>query len=271
MLLQLLLLLPFSLAFHLQNAKITLSDGVSSRDYTLPSGTVPTLELSRTSTLSFSGTVDNTPHQAMLIFHDAHSRSDYSTLLKVRKGGKIRYHLDLSKPPSALLSRFPSGRCSLSLVLGSFSSSEASSTTLAELKIDDHLLSSALAGAKDSTPTEWEVEKYAALPELSWTFREPEKSVWTITALFWSLVVLSPWAVFAALTSNINLVKRKAITPKTTAFLLSLFSVDASIFIYWTSLNLFQAAPLFAVTSILTLFTGKNALSEIKRQREGSH
>lgn len=51
-------------------------------------------------------------------------------------------------------------------------------------------------------PREWEMERYSAREELSWTFREPRKLIGSAKAFFGLALVLSPWFLLAALVGS---------------------------------------------------------------------
>ncbi|KAL8277029.1 hypothetical protein RQP46_010563 [Phenoliferia psychrophenolica] len=205
------------------------------------------------------------PHQAMLLWTCPTTNQQVLSTVKVRKGGKGRYELDLSRAPSTLLS-LPSP-LSLSLLIGTFASPSALSLPLGSFSFSPSLTSS--LPAEPSPPAGWETERFSLMPEITWTEREKEKTVGSFKAILGTVVVLAPWTIFLGVIASLSLPVSIS-SPSSLAFLASLFSFEALLATYWRSdtMKLIPTLPVFALIALATALSGRRALGVLKVRRE---
>ena len=147
-----------------------------------------------------AGAAAKEPQQVSALFGSA-SRSDQSVSvpLRIRKAGKARLELDLSRSSftPALAALGPDVR--LSLIAARFGACPAPLLIdLATLELGVDLLARAGTGA-EAPPAQWEVERFSKRPEIAWTFRTGEKPIAAVISATYALafVVGAPWILLA--------------------------------------------------------------------------
>lgn len=82
---------------------------------------------------------------------------------------------------------------SLELLVGHFSAPEALRIPLGTFDFAPQLTAQLAA---ESTPAGWEADRFALMPEITWTERAKEKTVRSPLAFLGLVVVLAPWLVY---------------------------------------------------------------------------
>lgn len=157
--------------------------------------------------LSFFVTLDGAPvqpAQTMLLWlpTDAseHARTrDYLGAVKTRKSGKGSYSLVMARAPTALLSLSVTGHVSATLLVA-----VAGDVAPLRIALGDFVLAPSLTlpfpfPPNEDLPRAWEVERYAEMPPLAWTFAAAEKRIGVIKAAGGSIAVLAPWVVLLSI------------------------------------------------------------------------
>ncbi|KAI0314998.1 oligosaccharyl transferase delta subunit [Amylostereum chailletii] len=198
------------------------------------------------------------PHQTFLRFLDETSGEEGIQPLKVSPSGKVKFELNMARPPTSLP---PSGDAPLkvSLILGSFVHSPAK-FDLFDLAIPPSL----------PAPHHPEETTFHPLPEIQHTFRPDQKLPPAfISAVFVGLVV-SPWAVLLGLWGSVRPRVPRLFSPSIFPFTLSLVAIEVLLFFYWVELRLGQVLFYGAGATLVTAFTGKQALGSIAARRVGN-
>ncbi|ORY92725.1 hypothetical protein BCR35DRAFT_298229 [Leucosporidium creatinivorum] len=261
-------------------AKLSILDSVGitthSNEFTSASPPTPSHHsLSPQDTLRLSLSLSNNdqpfiPHQAMILWEPStiaekgQRGRDHLSLIKVRKGGKAKFELDLSRAPTSLLS-LSTGPITATLLVGH------PNTTPLRIPLGSFTLPSSLVlpfpyPPQEDLPKAWEVERYSKMPELSWTFRGKEKAVNPVVALGGLAFVLSPWVVLGGATLHLS-PSLTTPTPSIFAFLTLLLSFEALIVLYWTSLKLIPTLPYFGLLAVGLAWTGRRALGDLRSRR----
>ncbi|KFY92057.1 hypothetical protein V500_04341 [Pseudogymnoascus sp. VKM F-4518 (FW-2643)] len=220
-------------------------------------GPAGTLKLSLTTTT----TTPSRPHQAFLTLTDPTTGLSTSFALQTRTTGTASLDLPYASLPSALLS---SPSLSASLVLGSFGSVPASSTTLFNIA-----LSSDESIAQDSKPL-----RYGKLPEIHHIFAPDQSSPPRVISVFFALavlgtlpVVLGAWALVGGNAGHVG--AALAAAPVSHGlFFGSLVAMEAVFAAYYVSWRLFEVLPLAGVVGAVAFVSGSKALSEVQARRE---
>lgn len=133
-------------------------------------------------------------------------------------------------------------------------------------------------------PREWEMDRYSPREEIAWTFQEPRKPVSGFKALIGLGAVLGPWLILAGLVSRSkstdglqslngfrkcqvgqvmpSLSVSSSAASSALPFLISFAALEGSIAAYWVGLiTVWTFMPCVAVTGLLSLLSGKSALS----------
>ncbi|KAM0787695.1 hypothetical protein ACM66B_003756 [Microbotryomycetes sp. NB124-2] len=211
------------------------------------------------------------PHQAMVLWQaqspdeQAQPGRDYLSTVKVRKGGKAKWELEIARASPNILS-ISRGPISLTLLVASPDEPDAIKVALGAVTIPSSLALPHPYPATDKLPKGWEAERYGKMPEIQHTFRPQEKRVSSVIALGGTLVVLGPWLVFLTILPQLEL-NTNLLTTNVLAFLLTFCAFEGLIFLYWTSLNLLPTLPYFGLLGLVTAFTGRRALGDVRLRR----
>ncbi|KAK4056869.1 hypothetical protein OIO90_002119 [Microbotryomycetes sp. JL221] len=210
------------------------------------------------------------PHQAMILWQSQPSSlsepaRNFMSVVKVRKGGKAKWEMEIARSPSEILS-LSSGPVTASLLIGSPETSKALRIELGSFVLPSVLVLPFPYPSNEKLPKAWENERHSKMPEIEWTFRPLEKRVKTVVALGGTLVVLAPWVVFAGILTQLEL-RLTAPSTNVLLFLVSITAFEALIFFYWTSLKLLLALPYFGALALVTAATGRRALGDLRTAR----
>lgn len=215
------------------------------------------------------------PHQIVVSLTDAENEEiAYTSIVTVkRSSGKATWNQRFNRLPASL-TQSKSGLLKASLLVGSFDHSTTPvRLPLATIKLPSSLL-------QDSAPLTPRQRKEAQQgfgrhEDHFHTFAKPAadqmpaKSITTLAA-FLTLVV--PWAVFFILYKQIApSLNIQTPSPRASPFVASLIALELLAFIYWQGfgLTLFKLIPWLLAFSTVTLFTGRNALQEMRKVRLG--
>jgi len=197
------------------------------------------------------------PQQAFLRLYDSETQEEGIIPLRVTSLGKVKFQLDMNKPPSSLP---PSGSNSLkaSLILGSFVHTPVK-WDLFDLKLSPSL----------PAPTLPEEEIYHRRPIIEHTFRPDHKAPPRIISAFFSILVLSPWLGLVIAISQLPQRLPNLLSPSVLPFIITLAGFEGLFFKYWVNLKIGEVLLYSAGFAILTLTTGKRALTALSNQRLG--
>ncbi|KAL1925538.1 uncharacterized protein VTP21DRAFT_421 [Calcarisporiella thermophila] len=199
------------------------------------------------------------PHQAIAIFSQKETGEQISRVLQVRESGRARLEL-----PTGDAIDSP-GAYNVELVLGTFD---------APLPLIYKIGTVVLPGSSKSERSTRTV--YGVKPEITHTFRQPEKTApeWVNKAFV--LIVLSPWLlliigwVAIGITPSYlsPLFSSTSTLIYSVAFFATLLSIEYLLYLYWVRLNIFQAIAGLSVLGLGAFVTGQRALTEIQVRRE---
>ncbi|KAK4047732.1 hypothetical protein OIV83_005240 [Microbotryomycetes sp. JL201] len=212
------------------------------------------------------------PQQAVVLWQaqSPHERGqpgrDHQSVVKVRKGGKAKWELEIARAPADVLS-ISRGPISLTLLVGSPDEAEAVRVALGTVTLPSSLALPHPYPAIDKLPKSWEAERYLKMPELQHTFRPQERRISPVIALGGTLVVLAPWIVFFAILLQLGSLDTSLLSLNIIAFLCIFCVFEGLIFIYWTSLKLLPTLPYFSLLSVVTAVTGRRALGDLRARR----
>ncbi|SCZ99237.1 BZ3500_MvSof-1268-A1-R1_Chr3-1g05896 [Microbotryum saponariae] len=212
-----------------------------------------------------------TPQQNFLVWQalDPKERGqpgrDHVIPLKIRKGGKAKWELDLSRAPVDILA-LSTGPISLTLLVGDPKHPRGLSIPLGTFTLAPSLVLPFPQPPLSSLPKSYEIERYSKMPEIAWEFRKPEKRVGLFKAGLGLIAVLSPWVVLFGVIGSVQL-KLRTPSFSTLSFLGSLTSLELLTIYYWTSLKLLPTIPYFIALALLTALTGRNALGDMRKAR----
>ncbi|KAL0580219.1 hypothetical protein V5O48_001812 [Marasmius crinis-equi] len=254
--------------FTLQSPKVVLrsSDGTQLRSEPLSLAQkidIP-LNLTDTDTLKITFQVVNKetgkgvqPQQTFLRFYDAESTEEGIQPLRISSEGKVKFELNMAKPP---LSLPPTSKSPLqvTLLLGN-SQYKPLKTHLFDLYVPPSL----------PAPVHPEDALYHARPEIHHTFQPaPKTPPQVVSAVFAGLVVGLPWLALIGMWSQLtNLRLPNLLSPHIVPFTLTLGAFEVLLYKYWVELKLGQVLFYGAILGVVTVFTGKHALSNIAERR----
>ncbi|KAK9898502.1 hypothetical protein P389DRAFT_167021 [Cystobasidium minutum MCA 4210] len=197
--------------------------------------------------------------------------------LQPKKGGRYRFEWDLSSPSNAYkediltIARLSEGRLKARLMAVNAKARDDPRTLYMDLGTVAILDEEYYRDNKmKKYPREWEMERYGAREEISWTFREATRPVSSFKALIGVGAVLAPWFLLLGLTSQILPSLSVTPSPSSLPFLLSLSALEGSIASYWVGLiTVWTFMPCVAAIGLLSILTGKSALGSKMKERIG--
>ncbi|KAG6865963.1 hypothetical protein C0991_010219 [Blastosporella zonata] len=195
------------------------------------------------------------PHQTFLRFYDEKSGEEGIQPLRVTNGGKAKFELNMARPP---LSLPPTSDAPLkvTLLIGSPLHSPLS-VSLFDLVVP----------ASQPPTVHPDEASFYPLPEIHHAFRSEQKLPPRPISMLFSAVVLSPWLVLLALWSQVSIRVPHLSSPSIFPFVATLGAFEALLVWYWVDLKLGQVLAYGAVLGLVTIFTGKQALSKIGDNR----
>lgn len=151
---------------------------------------------SNSAALNSRGSPDQSLHRANA------QASSVSIYLAPKKASKYRWEWDLStasREDILNVARLGEGSFKAQIFLSPTTESGMEPTLKDVGSV--HIADQEFLNTKSSRkyPREWEMDRYSAREELRWTFREARKPIGGVKALIGLVLVLSPWALLAAL------------------------------------------------------------------------
>ncbi|KAK1224474.1 hypothetical protein PQX77_012648 [Marasmius sp. AFHP31] len=254
--------------FVLQSAKVVIRspDGTALRSepLSLTQKVSSPLNLTESNIMRLSFQVVNKdtgkgvqPQQTFLRFYDAESTEEGIQPLRISSDGKVKFDLNMAKPPLSLPPTSTSP-LQVTLMLGN-SQYKPLNTHLFDLYIP----------ASQPAPVHPDDALYHARPEIQHTFNPaPKAPPKTISAVFAGLVVGLPWIVLIGLWSQLtNLRLPQLFSPHIIPFTVTLGAFEVLLYKYWVELKLGDVLLYGAILGVVTVFTGKHALSNIAERR----
>ncbi|KAF9262185.1 oligosaccharyl transferase delta subunit [Marasmius fiardii PR-910] len=197
------------------------------------------------------------PQQTFLRFYDANTTEEGIQPLRISTSGKVKFELNMAKPPSSLPPTFATP-LQVTLLLGN--------SQYKPLKINLFDLHVPPSYPVAEHPDE---ALYRKRPDIQHTFRpEPKTPPKVMSAVFAGLVGGLPWVLLIGLWSQLtNFRLTHLLSPHVIPFTLTLGAFEVLLFQYWVGLKLGEVLLYGAVLGVVTLFTGKHALSNIAERR----
>ncbi|KAG7086663.1 hypothetical protein E1B28_002603 [Marasmius oreades] len=197
------------------------------------------------------------PQQTFLRFYDANTTEEGIQPLRISTSGKVKFELNMAKPPSSLPPTLTSP-LQVTLLLGT--------SQFKPLKLP--LFDLFIPPSHPATEHPDEV-LYRKRPDIEHTFRpEPKTPPKVVSAVFAGLVAGLPWAILIGLWSQLtNLRLTHLLSLHVVPFTITLGAFEVLLFQYWVRLKLGEVLLYGAVLGVVTLFTGKHALSNIAERR----
>ncbi|KAF8637856.1 hypothetical protein AX17_002482 [Amanita inopinata Kibby_2008] len=195
------------------------------------------------------------PHQTFLRFYDAQSGEEGIQPIPVTSSGKAKFELNMAKPPSSLP---PTATAPLrvTLLIGA-----PNYTPISADLFDLHVPPSHPA------PVHPDEASFHPLPEIKHTFHaEQTLPPRPISAVF-STLVLSPWFALLGLWAKCAPRPTYLFSPHVLPFIATLGAFEVLLFCYWVNLRLGQVLLYGTVLGLVTIFTGKHALTTIASRR----
>ncbi|KAL6243858.1 hypothetical protein RBB50_009292 [Rhinocladiella similis] len=209
------------------------------------------------------GKTTKRPHQAFLLVQDSSKKLDISYPLSIKESGKAKLELTQKDLPSQFLRS--STPLSASIVIASFGSSEGYNSEAFPLAIE--------LDPNIPVPVADKGVRYGKLPEIHHIFRsDPKSPSIAISSLFLLFVIATFSPLIGAwgyLGGNINhLSKALSDAPLSHAlFVGSVFGIEAVLFLYYTTWNLFQTLPVLSALGVVAFLSGSRALTEVQERR----
>jgi len=189
------------------------------------------------------------PHQTFLRFYDEISGEEGIQPLRVAASGKVKYELNMARPPASLPPTSADSSLKVSLIIGSFVHSP--------LKYD--LLDLTIPASQPVTPHP-EEHTFHSLPAIHHTFNLEQQLPPSIISAVASVLVVSPWLVLLGLWSNISPKVPHLFSANILPFTATLAAFEGLLFWYWIDLKLGQVLLYGGVLGVVAIMTGKNAL-----------
>ncbi|CAK5279991.1 unnamed protein product [Mycena citricolor] len=196
------------------------------------------------------------PLQTFLRFYDPKSGEEGIQPLRVTPSGKVKFELDMSKPPLSIPPT-TSSPIEVTLILG------AAKYSPATMHLFDLTLPESGAPIHPEEPT------FHLLPVIEHSFRPPQKVPPRPVSALFAILTLSPWAVLLGLWSQVFPGAPYLLSPTILPFIATLGAFEVLLVYYWIDLKLGQVLLYGAVLGVVTLFTGNTALSTIGARRLG--
>ncbi|KAJ9621106.1 hypothetical protein H2204_012000 [Knufia peltigerae] len=221
------------------------------------------------------GKTTKRPHQAFLLVQDSSKKLDISYPFSIKESGKAKLELVISsftfrtlkKTQKDLPSQFlrSSTPLSATIVIASFGSSEGYNSEAFPLTIE--------LDPNVPVPVVDKGVRYGKLPEIHHIFRtDPKSPSIAISSVFLLFVIATFSPLIGAwgyLGGNVNhLSKALSDAPLSHAlFVGSIFGIEAVLFLYYTTWNLFQTLPVLSALGVIAFLSGSRALTEVQERR----
>ncbi|ORY23713.1 Oligosaccharyltransferase subunit Ribophorin II-domain-containing protein [Naematelia encephala] len=252
---------------------ITSPNGLNDATYPLKEPTPLSFPITLTddSTLKLSFSVVDTssgegvfPQQAHLLFHDPKG-DDVTLPIALKSNGKASFTINGAKIPTSLAQTH--GTLHLTLLLSSLSAHDPLLYPLGTLILPPTSLRLPPRKRHDLPPRAGE-PAFKPEQELFHTFRQDEKTVGFVKSALGTGLVLSPWAVLAALFGKVSgELDFKSPPLSSWLFLSSLAALEALILTYWVALKLYHLLAVLIPLSLASAYAGKIALGSLREKR----
>ncbi|KAI3616361.1 hypothetical protein WG66_012621 [Moniliophthora roreri] len=200
------------------------------------------------------------PQQTFLRFFDPKSGEEGIQPLRVAPSGKVKFELNVAKPPASLPpTPNPNHPLQTTLLLGAPSYSPIS-IELFDLYVPQ----------SHPTLVHPDAASFHVQPEIHHTFRpEPKAPPRAVSAAFTGAVVVAPWLILIGLWSQISFQPTaRLFSPHIFPFIVTLGAFEVLMYKYWVELKLGQVLGYGAALGIVTVFTGRHALLNIAGKRK---
>jgi len=245
---------------------ITSSKGEQIRSEQISlSGTPPALQLGPKDTLRLSfqvvedvGEMNGVqPHQTFLRFFDEASGEEGIQPLRVSSSGKVKYELNMARPPTSLPPTTADSSLKVSLIIGSFVHSP----------LKHHLFDLNVPASQPVVPHP-EEHAFHPLPVIHHTFRPEQRLPPIFISALFSTLVASPWLVLLGLWTNIDPKVPHMLSVNILPFTATLVALEGLMFWYWVDLKLGQVLLYGSALGVVAMLTGKKALVTIGEHRK---
>ena len=214
--------------------------------------------------LTFTAKLDDLakkPHQAMLVIANPNGL-EQTVVVPVKQNGRGTFTF----ASSDLNEHLKVSQLELSLILGGFGDDEAAEIKLATLEV--------LSDAKVPYTLPVSPLRYAALPEITHTFKPDQVMPPVVVSIGFSLVLglgvlglLSAWMTLGVNVDAMSSALQKAPIAYT-VFIGSLVSIELLFVVYWLQLRILAALALLGGLSVPLFFSGRFALREVEARRK---
>ncbi|KAF9972452.1 hypothetical protein BGZ73_004434 [Actinomortierella ambigua] len=209
------------------------------------------------------------PHQAMIRFQsqDEHSDSILVPGTVSKSSGRGRVEIDLGSSITDERFKYDTRQYSMELLIGGFVQDlESYKYELGTIKIEAPTSNPAVRPARVS---------YTAQPEIHHQFRPDQKLINVFVSGTFTVLVLLPWLVLAFLWSKLNIrfepLRALGQNPvdvfMALLFLVSLFSIETTLYSYWVGVTLFPTLQQLGVWSVIAAISGRSVLSAVQKRR----
>ncbi|KAF5330170.1 hypothetical protein D9611_010525 [Ephemerocybe angulata] len=251
----------------LQSPKFVVTDALGSQLRAEPfslvhrTGTPVKLEAKDTLKITFQ-VVDKEdgkgvqPHQTFIRFFDPSTGEEGIQPIRVTGGGKAKFELNPSKPP-LYLPPTSTEPLKVSLIIGTPNYDPIT------VRLFDLILP-----ASQPAPTHPDEASFHVRPELHHTFRPDQKLPPKAVSLFFAGLTFAPWVVLIGLWSQVTPRLTHLFSPSILPFILSLVAFESLLLTYWVKLRLGEVLLYGAGLGLVTIFTGRQALSSISSLRK---
>ncbi|KAK7035382.1 hypothetical protein VNI00_011913 [Paramarasmius palmivorus] len=256
--------------FTLQSSKFSVSsDAIQSRSesFSLTEKASTPVNLTQRDVLKISFTVQDKdsgkgvqPQQTFLRFYDPVSGEEGIQPLRVAPSGKVKFELNMAKPPSSLPpTPNPNNPLQTTLLIGAPSYSP--------LRVE---LFDLYVPQSHPAPVHPDEASFHVRPEIQHTFRpDPKTPPQAVSAAFAGAVIAAPWLLLLGLWSQISFKPTSRLfSPHILPFIATLGAFEVLLYKYWVELRLGQVLAYGAVLGVVTVFTGRHALSNIASKRK---
>ncbi|KIY61526.1 oligosaccharyl transferase delta subunit [Cylindrobasidium torrendii FP15055 ss-10] len=196
------------------------------------------------------------PQQTFLRFYDRASGEEGIQPLRVTPSGKVKFELNMARPPASLPATTEGAPVTVSLILGH------PGFTPLHAPLFDLVLP-----ASQPVPVHPEEHLYHVRPAIEHTFRPDPKQPPRFISAVTAALVFAPWVVLAGLWSTISPKVPRLFSPSIIPFTATLAAFEVLLVWYWVALRLGDVLLYGSVLGLATVFTGKQALSSMARRR----
>jgi len=198
------------------------------------------------------------PHQSFLRLIDPETDEEGILPLRVSSSGKVKYELNMAKPPLTLPPT-TSSPLQVVLILGSYEHTGAIW----------HLFDLVLP-ASQPPPQAPDEYLYHPQPEIHHTFRSDQKHAPQFISGVFTVAVAAPWLVLVGMLSQIEHPLPNLMSSTVMPFVALLGCFEYLLFKYWVSLKLGDVLLYGSILGLPTLAAGKRALTALSHQRLGT-